>query len=58
MTRVKSLYRKNILQNMLPEYKVLFLGQITEYHSSYFQAWWWLHNVMGMLASARTREFI
>ena len=22
---------------------------ITEYHSSYFQAWWWLHHVMGML---------
>jgi hypothetical protein len=20
-----------------------------EYHSSYFQAWWWLHHVMGML---------
>jgi hypothetical protein len=22
---------------------------ITEYRSSYFQAWWWLHHVMGML---------
>jgi hypothetical protein len=22
---------------------------ITEYHSSYVQAWWWLHNVMCML---------
>ena len=22
---------------------------IIEYHSSYFQAWWWLHHVMGML---------
>jgi hypothetical protein len=23
---------------------------ITLYHSAYFQAWMWLHNVMGMLA--------
>ena len=23
--------------------------RITEYHSSYFEAWWWLHHVMGML---------
>jgi hypothetical protein len=22
---------------------------IAEYHYSYFQAWWWLHHVMGML---------
>jgi hypothetical protein len=22
---------------------------ITEYHFSYFQAWWWLHHVMDML---------
>jgi hypothetical protein len=38
---------------LCPEYKVLCLGHIqqhiTEYHSSYFQAWWWLHHVMGML---------
>ena len=25
----------------------------TEYHSSYFQAWWWLHHVMGMLVIAK-----
>jgi hypothetical protein len=33
---------------------VLSLGQIqliTEYHSSYFQAWWLLHHVMGVLVS-------
>jgi hypothetical protein len=28
---------------------------ITEYHSSYFQAWWWLRHVMGMHVAARTR---
>jgi hypothetical protein len=22
---------------------------ISDYHSSYFQAWWWLHYVMDML---------
>jgi hypothetical protein len=36
-----------------PEYKALCLGQIQQHilerHSSYFQAWWWLHHVMGML---------
>jgi hypothetical protein len=25
------------------------IQHITEYLSPYFQAWWWLHNVMGML---------
>jgi hypothetical protein len=26
---------------------------IIEYHSSYVQAWWWLHYVKGMLVIAR-----
>ena len=25
------------------------IQHITEYHSPYFLAWWWLHHVMGIL---------
>jgi hypothetical protein len=34
---------------LCPEYKENPKQHITLYHSSYFQAWWWLHHVMGML---------
>jgi hypothetical protein len=29
------------------------IQQITEYHSSYFKAQWWLHHVMGMLVMVK-----
>jgi hypothetical protein len=52
----KILKLKNVAKKLTlyPEYKVLCfwaksIQHITEYHSSYFQAWWWLHHVMGML---------
>jgi hypothetical protein len=25
------------------------IQHVTEYHTSYFQAWWWLHHAVGML---------
>jgi hypothetical protein len=53
-TRHKSKTAQNVAKKLTlcPEYKVLSFRQIkhiTEYHSSYFQAWWWLYHVMGML---------
>ena len=58
-------YPKEVLSNtakkmtkklsFCPKYKLLCLGQITEYHSSYFQAWWWLDHVMGMLVIGKDK---
>jgi hypothetical protein len=50
----KVILQQNVANQftLCPEYKALCLGQIqhiTEYCSSYFQAWWWMHHVMGML---------
>ena len=28
---------------------------ITEYHSSYFLAWWWLHHVLGILVISKVQ---
>jgi hypothetical protein len=42
-----------------PEYRALCLVQIqhiTDYNSSYFEAWWRLHHVMGMLAICRMQR--
>jgi hypothetical protein len=30
---------------------------ITEYHASYFQAWWWLHLINGMLVIGKDWGF-
>jgi hypothetical protein len=47
---------------LCPEYKAFCMGQIqhntSQQQFSYFQAWWWLYHVMGMLVpSARTGDF-
>jgi hypothetical protein len=33
-------------------------SNITEYHSSYFQVWWWAHHVMGILVTGKGFLFI
>jgi hypothetical protein len=41
---------------LFPENKMLCLGKIqhiTEYRSPYFQVWWWLHHVMGVLVISK-----
>jgi hypothetical protein len=54
-TRHLSYTAKNVVKKLTlcTEYKVLCLGKtqhnITDYHSSYFQALWCLHHGMGML---------
>jgi hypothetical protein len=32
------------------------IEHITEYYSPYFQAYWWLHHVMGMLVIVKNWE--